>query len=214
MASKVYGVVLSNNSSGLFYSWPDAQDFIKTCPSNAKYKGFNTEEKAKEFVDEILGVSMSRDIEADGLPEIKAEPGACIAYVDGSFNAKNGLWGYGVVLFKTETPDIKSEFNGSGSKYAESRNVTGEVYGAMIAVRQARRLDMKKITIYHDYAGIADWVTGAWKTNTEMTQKYAAWMTAQKKHIEIEFVKVEGHTGVELNERCDALAKTACGIIG
>lgn len=214
MAGKVYGVVLSDNKSGLFYSWPDAQAFIKTNPSNAKYKSFKTEPEAKAYIESLLELSDPHDIEADLMAHENSIPvdKTCIAYVDGSFNQKKALWGYGVVMYTAATPEHKLELNGSGGAYADSRNVTGEVYGAMIAVRQAIKSGMKRIVIYHDYAGIADWVTGAWKPNTEMTQKYTAWMTAQKDKIEIKFEKVKGHTGVELNERCDQLAKTACGI--
>lgn len=206
MSKKVYGVVLKNKKSGIFQTWPEAQDFIKTYPSNAKYKGFNDDKAAQEYIDGILGqdASMIQD---------SGEQTQAIAYVDGSFNAKANQWGYGVVLYETGSPEMKLEFSGSGQAYAESRNVTGEVYGAMIAVQESIKRGMTSITIYHDYAGIADWITGAWETKTEMTQKYKAWMDVQSKKIQIKFHKVAGHTGVELNERCDQLAKQACGVI-
>lgn len=180
MSKKVYGVVLKNKKSGVFQTWPEAQDFIKTYPSNAKYKGFNDDKAAQEYIDGILGQDASMGQDSD-------EQTQAIAYVDGSFNAKANQWGYGVVMYETGNPEMKLEFNGSGQAYAESRNVTGEVYGAMIAVREAIKRGM--------------------------TQKYKAWMDVQSKKIQIKFHKVAGHTGVELNERCDQLAKQACGVI-
>lgn len=211
MANKVYAVVLTNKQTGIFNTWPEAQSFIKTCPSNAKYKGCSDNAAAQAYIDEIQG----REVHIDDTTLAKSENSetACVAYVDGSFNATTNTWGYGVVMYKTNSPEDKTELNGSGTAYADSRNVTGEVYGAMVAVREAVKAGLTSITIYHDYAGIADWVTGAWQAKAEMSQKYRDYMFRMQSRIAIKFSKVEGHTGVELNERCDVLAKQACGVI-
>lgn len=212
MAGKSYGVVLSDGRSGVFDSWPDAKAFIASYPSNAKYKSFPSRPDAEKYVADLTAEPVGTS-ETQAMPDTAVVSETdCIAYVDGSFNAKKNVWGYGVVMYRTEAPDAHEEFSGSGDAYAESRNVTGEVYGAMVAVKRAIAAGMKSVTIYHDYAGIADWVTGAWAAKNEMTRKYKAFMTAQSRHIEIRFVKVAGHTGVELNERCDVLAKAACGV--
>lgn len=206
MAGKAYGVVLADGRHDVFDHWDQAQRFIKTYPSNARYKSFKTRADAENYVQSLTQPQSQIKNNTQGkLP-------AAIAYVDGSFNQQESKWGYGVVLYDASHPEVKIEFKGCGTAFAEHRNITGEIYGAMIAVKEAIRREMKSITIYHDYAGIADWVTGAWEARTEMTQKYTAYMTAQKRKIDIDFVKVAGHTGVELNERCDVLAKSACGV--
>lgn len=215
MAGKSYGVVLTNGQTGVFDNWDSAKEFIATCPSNAKYKSFKDKKQAEDY---IAGLTESKpedqapaeNSDSSHAPVFNGVEG--IAYVDGSFNAKQNQWGYGVVLYDPKFPNDKREFSGFGTAYAESRNVTGEVYGAMVAVKNARKLGMTRITIYHDYAGIGDWITGAWEAKTEMTQKYKAYMQTQMQYIEIKFVKVAGHTGVKLNERCDVLAKLACGV--
>lgn len=208
MAGKFYGVVLRDGRTGMFGTWPDAQAFIRTCPSSAKYKGFPTEQEAADFVTSVSGLTKP------GVPaDVPSGASTCVAYVDGSFEKRSGVWGYGVVLYPEDDPDGKTELSGSGKAFAEHRNVTGEVYGAMVAVREAIKRGFRSVTIYHDYTGIADWVTGAWQANNDMTQKYAAWMRTKMSRIDIKFVKVDGHTGVELNERCDVLAKTAAGVI-
>ena len=107
MSKKVYGVVLKNKKSGIFQTWPEAQDFIKTYPSNAKYKGFNDDKAAQEYIDGILGQDASMIQDSD-------EQTQAIAYVDGSFNAKANQWGYGVVLYETGSPEMKIECSGNG----------------------------------------------------------------------------------------------------
>lgn len=53
---------------------------------------------------------------------------------------------------------------------------------------------------------------GRWKTNTELTQKYADFVKQALKTIDIEFVKVKSHSGIEFNEEVDKLAKMAVGL--
>ena len=42
----------------------------------------------------------------------------------------------------------------------------------MYAVRTAMISGFSKIEIRYDYEGIEKWVTGAWRSKTELTQKY------------------------------------------
>ena len=67
----------------------------------------------------------------------------------------------------------------------------------------------KEIEICYDYEGIEKWVTGAWRSKTELTQKYATSMREWSKSIHIHFTKVAAHTNVYFNEMADELAKSA-----
>ena len=51
--------------------------------------------------------------------------------------------------------------------------------------------------------------TGGWKTNNDLTKKYAAFMKASGKRIQITFQKIAAHTGDKYNEEADKLAKAA-----
>lgn len=138
---------------------------------------------------------------------------AAIAYVDGSYNVNNKAYGYGVLLYNRDEPEDSWEFSGCGNQYPESRNVSGEVDGAMRAVKEAIALGFKSIVICYDYAGIEMWATGRWKCNKEMTKKYRDTMLEYGKQIKISFDKVAAHTGVAGNEHVDKLAKKAVGLL-
>ena len=90
-------------------------------------------------------------------------------------------------------------------------NVAGEVTAAMIAIQKAIDDGYKKLTIYHDYTGIAGWANG-WRASEEGAKRYKEFVNKKKEEIELVFEKVSAHTGVLYNEEADKLAKTACGI--
>ena len=211
MAAKgFYAVVLRDGRSDILTDWASAQAFIRTNPSAAAYKKHDTREDAEGYVRQILS---SRGVNDDSHEDVTVGENGIIAYVDGSYNADKGTWGYAAVLFRPGCESDAHEISGSGDKYADSRNVTGEVYAAMSAVKYAVSQKYSEIVIAHDYAGIASWVNGAWKARSEMTQAYRDYMLRQSKKIDIKFKKVDGHTGVEFNERADRLAKAACGVL-
>lgn len=206
--NKCYGVVLNNGETGVFTSWPEAQTFIATCPSNARYKGFTSMADAKVFI----GAKTQTMAETETATTV-SDPGVmAIAYVDGSFNSETGVWGAGAVVMDAADKTIQTELTNSGTAYNKHRNVTGEVYAAMMAVKHARNHGYKSIVIYHDYQGISSWVNGLWRTNEEMTKLYKGWMLEQTARIEIHFEKVKAHSGVEHNEQVDRLAKSAAGV--
>ena len=198
MASKYYAVK-KGKKPGVYRTWDECKAQTDGF-SGAIFKSFKTQEEAEAFI----GIKKEDTIE-DKKPQV-------YAFVDGSFNVKTGVYGYGGFLFDGQDKHILSG-SGDDAEMATMRNVAGEILGSMAAVEKAIELGIKELSIYYDYMGIEMWATGAWKRNKEGTIAYHEYMNSVRDKIQINFVKVKGHSGVEGNEEADILAKKAVGVI-
>lgn len=191
---------------GIYKTWDECKEQVSGF-SGAVYKGFQTKKEAEDFLSGKSAVNSSAN-------KTIADEVDVTIYVDGSFDADTGVYGYGfVAIFKDG--DIK-EFYGANNDTdtARIRNVAGEMLGAMYAVKYAENKKCKSVRICHDYIGIERWAKGYWKTKNKFTAGYADYMKRHGKEIDILFEKVDAHTGVEFNERADQLAKYAVSNFG
>lgn len=156
--------------------------------------------------DELNPVRGDRGFVRDG-DEVPA-PGTLLAYVDGSYDDSLKRYAFGCVFILPDGRIYTEYGNGDNRLSLRHRNVTGEMLGAMYAVKTAMRSGFSAVELCYDYEGIEKWVTGAWRSKTELTQKYAAAMREWKKSIRISFRKVAAHTNVYYNELADKIAKT------
>ena len=204
MASKYYAVQ-KGRSTGVFLTWAECQKQVTGFPG-AVFKSFTTIEEAETFV---RGTAPVKEASVEDI--LKAEPGALIAYVDGSYNVANHQFSYGMVLLDGKEELTSCQFF-IEEELASMRNVAGEIKGAEAAMRYAVEHGFKKLYIYHDYEGIAKWCQGSWKANKEGTKAYKAYFDSIQGKLEVVFVKVAAHTGDKYNEMADRLAKQALGI--
>lgn len=210
MAAKKYYAVRKGKKVGIFESWDDCKASVDGFPG-AEYKSFKTREEAAAFCE---GVKAMTELSAVGSkaadPVAAALRGdALVAYVDGSYEHSLTKYGFGCVFILPEGSVYVENGSGSNPESAALRNVTGEMLGAMYAVRWGIKNGFSKIEIRFDYEGIEKWVTGAWKSKTDLTQKYAAAMRKWQSQIVQEFTKVPAHSNVFFNEMADELAKDA-----
>lgn len=197
MKTKYYAVKVGRKV-GIFYSWDDCKTQVDGY-KGAKYKSFTDINEANAYIN---GDSSNTTTFSSDTP---------YAFVDGSYNAKTNVYGYGGFLVDG---DHTYTIQGSGDKpeLAAMRNVAGEICGVIKAVKLALDNNLKNLTIYYDYAGLEAWANGEWKANKEYTQKYVRCINHARESLNIKFVKVAAHTGIPGNEKADELAKKACGI--
>lgn len=194
MAAKKVYAVRKGRERGIFNSWEECKASVEGFPG-ASYKGFPTRAEALAFLEAENGAEA---------PHGSQE--RLVVYVDGSYDHSLQKYAFGCVFLLQD--EIRLAFgNGNQPESLKSRNVTGEMLGAMYAVKTAMVNGYKEVELYYDYEGIEKWVTGEWKSKTILTGKYAESMRNWGKSIGIYFTKVVAHTNIRYNELADKTAK-------
>lgn len=193
MAAKKIYAVKKGKTPGIYDNW-DACKAAVDGFSGAEYKGFACMEEACEY----LGISQEQQ-----------QPDTLIAYVDGSYEHSIQKYAFGCIFILPDGSIYVENGSGNNPESAKLRNVTGEMLGAMFAVRWAVKNGFSRLELRYDYEGVEKWVTGAWKSKTELTCKYAEAMRRWSGQISLKFTKVAAHTNVYYNELADQLAKQA-----
>jgi ribonuclease HI len=202
MAKKKYYAVRVGVKPGIYETWAECQRMTKGY-SGAVFKSFENLDDAKGF----LEVS-EKPCDTSHTDYAASVP---YAFVDGSYNASTGVYGYGGFVMENGNKHIVSG-SGDDKEMASMRNVAGEVLGAMAAAELAIKLGLESLDIYYDYMGIEMWATGGWKRNKKGTIAYYEFMQDAGERLNLRFIKVKGHSGVDGNEEADRLAKKAVGI--
>ena len=193
--TKFYAIK-KGKKTGIFSTWDECKEQV-TGFKGAVYKSFKTLSEAEAFL-EKNEEKIENIEEVDGV----------YAYIDGSFDRINGIYGSGVVIVDG---DKKHEYKHAGNRedYAQLHNVAGELEAAKFVMWYAVDKKIKEITLFYDYQGIEAWAVGDWKANLPYTQDYVKFYNKVKTAVKVNFVKVKAHTGIELNEVVDRLAKDA-----
>lgn len=198
MAAKKVYAVKRGKKTGVFNTWEECKASVEGYPK-AEYKGFSSVEEAQDY----LGIAVQPQAEEE-LPKA----GWLLAYVDGSYEDSLRKYAFGCVFILPDGHIYVQYGNGDREQSLQHRNVTGEMLGAMYAVKVAMVNGFHGVEIRYDYQGIEKWVTGEWRSRTELTQKYAQAMRDWGRSIEIKFRKVAAHANIRYNELADKLAKT------
>ena len=214
MAKKNFYAVKVGKAPGIYKTWPECQSNTSGFPG-AVFKGFETLAEAEAFMSGNVSApsadkaSASDKSDADGitnLPDI-------YAFTDGSFNVATGVYGFGGFLHYSDTEDdIEIRGNGNNPEEAVSRNVAGEVHGAVAAMHKAVELGLTEMTLFYDYEGIEKWPLRYWKTNKKISMFYVEEYDQLKDKLKVNFVHVKAHTGIPGNEAADRMAKAEVGI--
>jgi len=140
-------------------------------------------------------------------------------YTDGACSGNPGVGGYGAILVHVDSNGIKHEKEFSQG-YKMTTNNQMELLAVIVGLEALKK--PCNVTVYSDSKYVVDafnnkwiegWISKGWKTANKSAVKNAVlWkrlLEAKKSH-DVEFIWVKGHAGHEYNERCDALAVSAC----
>lgn len=197
MAKQKYYAVRMGKEKGVYRTWDACKKNVDGF-SGAEYKSFSTIEEAEAYV---------KGINIDRHEKNQLDNNIAHAYVDGSYSDSKKRYAYGAVLI---SPDGSiEEICGSDDNVnaLSSRNVAGELAGAMQAILWAVKNKYKGLMIYHDYEGIKKWATNEWQAKSYVAIKYQEFLQKNKNKLDIEFTKVLAHSGNKYNEIADELAK-------
>ena len=207
--TKFYYAVKNGRNPGIYNTWAECEKEVKGF-KEAKYKKFKTYEEAVAFIEEnkdLLQNNANNKLKDKSIVEVNdIEENEVIAYVDGSYSLDTKTFSYGMVLFTTEGKEV---FSGKDNQkdLADMRNVAGELMGAMEAMKISVSKGKNTLYLHYDYMGIEEWAKGNWKTNKGGTKAYKEYYDSIKDKLNVVFIKVLAHSGVEFNEEADILAK-------
>ncbi len=197
---KVYAVK-RGHKTGIFYNWAECQSATNGY-SGPEFKSFSTKEEAEAYLED-------KDIWKERVAADN-EDGYLVAFTDGSYNAERNVYSYGVCLISPDKAEHTICGYGNNSKYIESRNIIGEIFGVINALDWAISNEFYKIKIYHDLNGLSEWISGEWKANVPVTQMFVNLFKGKYEGLlSVEFVKISGHSNISYNDRADELAKVA-----
>ena len=133
-------------------------------------------------------------------------------YVDGSYNKMTDTVGaaYIMILENGEKVYFSAKYNSKVNSY---HNVAGELLATFEAFKTARKHNVSELTVYYDYSGIEAWATGKWKAKNSFTKWYVNQCCIAFEYMNIIFKKVKAHSGDNMNDVADNMAKKVCGVL-
>ena len=202
MAKKYYAVK-AGRKTGVFESWDECKSAVSGF-SGAAYKSFTNREDAIDFVN-----GSAKSQKAQNREEKQSE---AFAYVDGSYDDTTKSYSYGMVMMHgVDELHFFKKFE--KDDMSDMRNVAGEIEGSIAAMKYCIENGIKSISIFYDYEGIQKWCNGDWKAKKEGTKRYVEFYKDASKLVDVDFIKVKGHSGDKYNDLADELAKKALGLI-
>lgn len=221
MAKKKYYAVQVGRIPGIYGTWDECKAQTEGV-SGAKYKSFPSLEEAEEY---MCGAN-NDNLDAEGTTALSQDDlnsqvqkaiatldkNEIIAFVDGSYDVTQEKSAFGAIIFSHDgNRDIlyKAFTKELGEEFISLRNVAAELEAVKESINWALQYNKSKISIYYDYEGIEKWANGQWKATKAITKEYVRFIREKRVLLQIEFIKVSAHSGIQFNEEVDTIAKNA-----
>lgn len=134
------------------------------------------------------------------IPGLKNVPiGIPHIYVDGSYDTSCRLAGWAWVAHIDGELAAKANGKVDDAPFG-SRNITGEIYAAAMALEWADKMQLPEVVVVHDYIGLGMWGT-TWKAKAPIAIWYKSRLAKVKARVHFRHVK--GHSGNVWNEMAD-----------
>ncbi len=188
---------------GIFENWDACRAQVHHFPG-AEYKAFPNREEAEAFLSSHSSsqpLKKKRPVAAISSSNIEVwVDGSCFTQGDGSLRL-----GWGVLIKKNGEEIHRDKGNDIPQAALNHRNVAGEIFAILKAIKWCQSQEITEMTIYFDYQGLEHWATGFWRAKLPFTQAYA--QAVNESGITIHWVKVKAHSGNPENDLVDQLAK-------
>lgn len=204
-----YYAVAVGRKTGIYTNWNDCLEQVDKF-SNAVYKKFKTKEEANNFLKNYKTTNTQNT-------KYNYKDNNIFIFVDGSFNDKTQIAGYGYVIVHNNKVIFKRA--GKTKEFSDMKNVAGELKSVLSCLNYVKNKitlepynHIKYIHIVYDYTGISNFVNGSFTTKKYGSEKYKNNFIKykdfyEKQGIKIKFIKVKGHSGDTFNDLADTLAK-------
>lgn len=205
MAKKCYAIK-KGYRTGIVNTWDECKQATAGF-SGAEYRGFNSFEEAEEY---LHGNATAFDKNTGGRVRIDkpTDDKTVNIYTDGTY--KDNIIAFGVYI---ESKERSFSFYGAVDcgKYHSIANIAGELLAVLVGVQLAKDMGFLNINIVYDYLGVELWYNGEWTARGELQQLYVTLMNSLRLQygVSYNFLKVNGHSGVDGNEKADKLAERA-----
>src|SRR5690554_1976160 len=194
---KKFYAVKKGHKPGIYDTWEECKKQTDSF-SGKEFKSFKTFEEAVSYMNNETDEIVMTEV------ELLTDKETLNAFTDGSFDEEMNISSYGIVYIDSEKKIIMR--GGFIEDIYGSRNITGEIEGVIEAIKRAIYLNVKKLRLFYDYNGIGKWANKQFKANTQVAINFVSFLDKIKDKIEIDFINVKGHSGIEYNELADKIA--------
>lgn len=186
--------VKNGRKKGVYKTLPECMEQVKDY-DDAIWCKFKNEENATAFANQ----------------KINKEHFENYTYVDGSCDGEQTRHGYGVILHTpSKTYILQGRTNIIETTYISS--LIAELQAQKAVIKKARELSITSLTIYYDCSNAINLILKGHTTTNPKVNAYIGYIKSSLPFININYVKIKAHSGIEGNEIADTLARKAIGL--